>query len=139
VKSAAGVEPPECYTDSEIRRIPGLSDRAVKGSDIDPSNEEEWEEAFAGLSSDPFYEASYQMFKIAIKSGGLWLPIRPQTDSEGSCANPACNPGESCPGLPCVDGATRDLDPKCRSVEQQIKDGMGEIIGQSPYAIVEVD
>jgi hypothetical protein len=124
-KTEPDVEPAECYTDAEIRRIPGQAQNAVLGSEI--KNDDEGQDAFAG--SDPFYEASYQMYQIALESGGLWLPIRPARDSEtDQCDDPACTPGK-----------VRVLDPKCRSVENQIKDAMEEIMGQSPYAIVEVE
>jgi hypothetical protein len=122
-------EPAECFTDAEIRLLSKDQARAtVKRTDLNIDDPfDEWNAAFnqtEEFENIPFYQASYDMFNIALETGGLWLPVR------GVCQSPDTQ-------ALCVPGEVRLDDPKCRTVEQQIFDAMDEIMGQSPYAIVE--
>ncbi len=79
-----------------------------------------------------FYQVNSDMYDIAVMTGGIWGPIRPQ--------GPSCSPSSSAPACGAAEGTVdgrRVLDPYCRTTVQQIRDYMIEIIGQNPYTIVD--
>lgn len=82
--------------------------------------------------NDAFYQVNKDMYDIAVMTGGIWGPIRPQ--------GPSCSPSDSPPSCGDSEGVVdgrRMLDPYCRTTTQQIRDYMIKIIGQNPYTIVD--
>lgn len=135
-RAKPGITPPQCYTDAELRSLNLPELYAVQGSGPQPpetgwgndSMDQDWWNAFTNQNQSPFYQASKDMYQIANLTGGIWAPLRDQTDAGGDCENSACSNGQ-----------VRTIDPQCRTVEKQIKDAMDTIMGQNPFAIVEVN
>ncbi|RMG40486.1 MAG: hypothetical protein D6719_10805 [Candidatus Dadabacteria bacterium] len=70
-----------------------------------------------------FYRITGEMYDIALKTGGLFVPIRP----------PLVGPRPPCSATP----VRQFFDPLGRSVDQQIKDAMDKIMGGVPVKLVD--
>ncbi len=127
-----------CYTDVECRASKTCNSNIfVVGNPADDSANGQ-ENSYNNMDSHPFYTASYNMYKMALDTGGVYVPLR--KIDQTACAK-ECGIGEKCPEFNCssyVEGERILTDPHCRSIERQIEDGMDEAIGVNPYRIVDV-
>ncbi len=142
-----------CFTDAECRVSKDCNpDAFVTKNDTD----EEAKCAYAYATDDtqyikdaenngtpcgeqvPFYNASYDMYHLALETGGVYVPIRRRDDN----CDIRCGKNKSCDKFDCSRYAKDQritTDPYCRSLEKQIQDGMDDAIGVNPYRIVDVE
>lgn len=123
-----GTNPVECYDDKAFRAS-GAKDpfgltRSVSADGYDPQTRFESMAPYR-----PFYDAAYNMYRLAVLSRGLYGPIRP-APAPGSC-----NGGR----ITCEAGKRQMVDPYCRDEAQQMKEYTQDIIGSNPYRIVDID
>lgn len=112
----------ECLTDTEARLagIPYVIGGTDSGTLLD---------SFDNRKDTPFYQASFDLYKIALATRGIWAPMRPVA---ASCPN---KPSISCSPTP----SRITEDPLCRNYAEQIQDYMDKIISSNPYVIVDVE
>lgn len=126
-----------CLTDKEAMRYginPTHGGVRIGGSWIQNPSDAQFETSFSTAGSDnAFLQANEDMAYIAMKTGGIWAPLRPQVGSPGSCAQSrapdSCGSGNS----------FQFNDPECRDAETQMIDAIKDILGDNPFQLVDVD
>lgn len=82
----------------------------------------------------PYISANADLYSLAAASRGIWGPIRPSPSGCTVQANADCSGHTD----PTAETTTRRLnDPLCRSTNDQIEAYMGEIMGDTPFTIVD--
>lgn len=121
-----------CISDSEYRvgygkdhfLLGGYVAGGPNGQIVDPDLNYPYPSSYVSQLSGPFlsgpyYHANYEWYRIAAMTRGIWGPIRAGY------------------GGGCVDGSPNFGDPEGRSVGEQIRDYMKEIVGENPYTVVD--
>jgi len=75
--------------------------------------------------SSVFMPVNTEWYKVALLSGGWWLPVRPTPTG--------CSVQADCSTV----GSRITIDPQCRSLRKQFEDNMAEIMKDNPYYLVE--
>ena len=122
-KTADGSPLGPCLSDEEARKT---GTPMVEGG-YDTSKFKSAEEAFNEMSPDSaFWEANVAPYEIAAATQGLFGPIRP--------ASPTCVAKTTC-----NNSGQRILeDPGCRVPKEQIDSYVDKILGENPFALVQV-
>lgn len=113
-----------CMTDHEAREqnITIVNGGNANGQPITDING--WRTAYASMSStQPFYQAGSEFYKVAKATRGIWAPLRPA--GNGPCPN-LCDPNQ----------IRKTTDPLCRTEQEQMDAFMEQIIGENPLQVV---
>ncbi len=115
----------ECYTDAELR-----AEMIPKDYVLGAKDEAEAKSSFENASaSSPFFQVGRDIYDIAVATGGVFAPVRPVATG--------CVPTTSCNST--VPPTRVTHDPLCRPQAEQIVTYMEKIMGDNPYAVVQVE
>ena len=118
-----------CITDEEARKsnikiVRGLSDAEVTNDNFKGASYE---------GGKQYFEVNEYLYDIARKTRGLWMPVRPNVNQDGS----ACQEHLLCFSNNPLTAERIITDPECRDIGDQIIDYMSKIIAENPYMVVE--
>ena len=119
-----------CITDAEAR-----AEGVEMVTQLDADLRSQHEAEFLNQSpSSPFYAANYVPYQIATLTGGIWGPLREMHADCGGVegAGPALCIKNQATFVPLTG------DPQCRSRIAQLNQYTDDILGENPFAIVQV-
>ncbi len=126
---------PQCLSPKQIRQS---GYKPVRGSTGIGSNYDSWHNHFKNATKEtPFKQANADWYNVALFTRGLWAPIR--SSSETCVPAHLDKKGNPCePAKYGIDASEERLeDPWCRTEADQIKAYMDDILGDSPFTLIE--
>ena len=121
--------PGNCLSDSDFRKSTDNISDALSYVAGDPSGSTP-ESRFNGMSlANPFRQVNKDLYEIAVISQGMWAPLRPIPT--GTCTPTTCSAA--------TEGSVQNFDPQCRTTTQQMDAAIDNLMGQTPFLIVEAE